>query len=80
MLDKLEPAISPSALTRICIVDDNQIAREVIAEQLSIEPYQIEMAASGVELLDRFDTLGGFRKIIEGNHTIFRNPLEAFSD
>ncbi|VAW30334.1 hypothetical protein MNBD_CHLOROFLEXI01-4575 [hydrothermal vent metagenome] len=24
--------------------------------------------------------LGGFRKIIEGNHTVFRNPLEAFSD
>lgn len=48
---------TPSVLPRICIVDDNKVAREVIAEQLSIEPYQIEMAASGLDLLQRFDDL-----------------------
>lgn len=48
---------APSVLPRICIVDDNKVAREVIAEQLSIEPYQIEMAASGLDLLQRFDDL-----------------------
>ncbi len=51
------PNSSSSSLARICIVDDNQIAREVIAEQLSIEPYQIEMVANGTELLERFEAL-----------------------
>lgn len=41
----------------ICIVDDNPMAREVIAEQLSIEPYQVTQAAGGLELLDQFDTI-----------------------
>lgn len=42
---------------RICIVDDNQMAREVIADQLSLEPYHLVMAQCGIELLDKFEAL-----------------------
>ncbi len=41
----------------ICIVDDNLMAREVIAEQLSTDSYVVSQIASGLELLDKFDTL-----------------------
>ena len=41
----------------ICIVDDNQMAREVISEQLSVEKYQVTQVHSGLDLLDRFDQL-----------------------
>lgn len=41
----------------ICIVDDNRMAREVVAEQLSPEPYQVVQISSGPELLERFDAL-----------------------
>lgn len=44
-------------LPHICIVDDNQMAREVIADQLSVESYQVESVSSGIELLDKFDEL-----------------------
>lgn len=44
-------------LASICVVDDNKFAREVIADQLSLEPYQIKLASSGVELLEKFDEL-----------------------
>lgn len=42
---------------RICIVDDNQMAREVIAEQLSVESYCVTQIAGGLELLDKLHAL-----------------------
>lgn len=47
----------PDQQAHICIVDDNQLAREIIIEQLSLEPYHVDQVASGIELLDKFDTL-----------------------
>lgn len=41
----------------ICIVDDNKMAREVIAEQLSIEPYHVTQYPSGAHFLDSLETL-----------------------
>lgn len=41
----------------ICVVDDNRMAREVITEQLSLEPYQVYQISSGLDLLERFDSL-----------------------
>ncbi len=41
----------------ICIVDDNHMAREVIAEQLSVESYRVTQVTGGLELLQTFDTL-----------------------
>ena len=43
--------------SHICIVDDNQMAREVIAEQLSVESYLVTQIPGGLELLEKFDTL-----------------------
>lgn len=37
----------------ICIVDDNQMAREVIVEQLATEPYQVTQFPSGIHLLEQ---------------------------
>ena len=42
---------------RICVVDDNQMAREVISEQLSSESYQVIPIPSGIQLLEKFDAL-----------------------
>lgn len=41
----------------ICIVDDNLMAREVIAEQLSVDAHFVTQIAGGQELLDKFDDL-----------------------
>jgi DNA-binding response OmpR family regulator len=41
----------------ICIVDDNQMAREVITEQLSVENYRVTHVHNGLDLLKRFDQL-----------------------
>jgi len=41
----------------ICIVDDNLTAREVIAEQLSVDSYFVKQITSGLELLEKFDDL-----------------------
>ncbi len=41
----------------ICIVDDNHMAREVIAEQLSVDAYRVTQIAGGSELLEKFDVL-----------------------
>lgn len=49
------PQETPQA--HICIVDDNPMAREVIAEQLSIEPYQVTQVPSGLELLEQHTSL-----------------------
>jgi len=48
---------APTKPARICIVDDNQMAREVIAEQLSPERYQVSQVTSGLEMLEKFDGL-----------------------
>lgn len=47
---------NPNQQMQICIVDDNQMAREVIAEQLSLESYQVKQFANGVQLLEQIDT------------------------
>ena len=44
-------------LPSICIVDDNQMAREVIADQLSVENYHVSLVASGKSLLDKIDEI-----------------------
>ena len=41
----------------ICIVDDNQLAREVITEQLSVENYRVTQVQNGLDMLERFDQL-----------------------
>ena len=41
----------------ICIVDDNPMAREVIADQLSVEPYRVTQFPNGRKLLDQLATL-----------------------
>ncbi|MEZ4594267.1 MAG: response regulator [Chloroflexota bacterium] len=50
------PQESPTQ-AHICIVDDNPMAREVIMEQLSIEPYRVTQVPSGLELLEQLGTL-----------------------
>lgn len=50
----MTPANSKPAC--ICIVDDNYMAREVIAEQLSVDSYRVIQIAGGLELLEGFDT------------------------
>ena len=47
---------NPTQQTQICIVDDNQMAREVIAEQLSLDAYEVRQFVSGVDLLEHIDT------------------------
>ncbi|MFZ1399963.1 MAG: hybrid sensor histidine kinase/response regulator [Candidatus Promineifilaceae bacterium] len=51
----MSQAISSQA--HICIVDDNPMAREVIMEQLSIEPYRVTQVPGGLELLAQLATL-----------------------
>ncbi|WP_420642393.1 hybrid sensor histidine kinase/response regulator [Candidatus Leptofilum sp.] len=46
-----------SVQSHICVVDDNPMAREVIAEQLSIEPYRVTLVASGLQLLEQLETI-----------------------
>lgn len=40
---------------QVCIVDDNQMARDVIAEQLSLEAHEVRQFISGVQFLEKFD-------------------------
>ncbi len=50
------PTPPPTAvpnLPHICIVDDNLMAREVIADLLSTEGYEVSLASSGPEIIER---------------------------
>ena len=46
--------------TRILVVDDEENVRELLADILESEGYQVELAASGREALDRFGDGAGF--------------------
>jgi CheY-like chemotaxis protein len=47
------PTTAVTNLPHICIVDDNQMAREVIADLLSTEGYEVSLASSGPEIIER---------------------------
>lgn len=47
------PATEIAKQPHICIVDDNQMAREVIADLLSTEGYEVSVASSGPEIIER---------------------------
>ncbi|GJM40397.1 MAG: hybrid sensor histidine kinase/response regulator [Ardenticatenaceae bacterium] len=42
---------------RVCVVDDNPIAREVILDQLSVEPYKVIQIPNGLQLLETIETI-----------------------
>lgn len=54
------PTTPPAAVTKqphICIVDDNQMAREVIADLLSTEGYEVSLASSGPEIIEHIGNI-----------------------
>jgi signal transduction histidine kinase len=57
--EKELPSMTPANPKQacICVVDDNRMAREVVAEQLSLEPYRVHQIDSGLALLEKFDAL-----------------------
>jgi signal transduction histidine kinase/ActR/RegA family two-component response regulator len=67
-----EPAAEPPAIalvpqrtdaTRILVVDDEENVRELLADILESEGYQVELASSGREALDKFGDGAGFDAI-----------------
>lgn len=57
MNNHLTPPSAADNQPNICIVDDNDMAREVIADLLSIEGYTVSLASSGPEILERIDAI-----------------------
>lgn len=55
-----KPTLPPAAENKqphICIVDDNDMAREVIADLLSTEGYKVSLATSGPEIIKNIGNL-----------------------
>lgn len=57
MTNQVSNPTATQNLPRICVVDDNKLAREVIVELLSTEKYQVSVATNGPEILEGIDAL-----------------------